>query len=205
MDESRSEVLDRIRQYTVPELCDGLGEFEAMDWGIKPWIGKKRILGYALTVDVPAGEGGIIADAIHLVKENDVIVIAGKGNLKSSYWGDHRSLCAKMMGAAGVVIDGAFRDLEGCEEVGLPVYAKGLTCKTAGKSGVGEINVPVICGGITICPGDIVVGDINGVCVLKPDDAEWVLERAERKVSAQKRVVEEMERTGQVITRIKWN
>ncbi|WP_333648900.1 RraA family protein [Lacrimispora sp.] len=205
MDESRSEVLERIRQYTVPELCDGLGEFESMDWDIKPWISRKRILGYALTVDVPAGEGGIIADAIHLVKEKDVIVIAGKGNLKSSYWGDHRSLCAKMMGAAGVVIDGAFRDLEGCEEVGLPVYAKGLTCKTAGKSGVGEIDVPVICGGITICPGDIVVGDINGVCVLRPEDIEWVLERTERKVSAQKRVVEEMERTGQVITRIKWN
>lgn len=205
MEDSKRMLLKKISQYTVSELCDGMEVFEAMDYQIKPWIGRKKILGFALTVNVPAGEGAIVADAIEMVKEGDVIVIAGKGNLKSSYWGDHRSYCAKMMKAEGVVVDGAFRDLEGCEEVGFPVYAKGLTCGTAGKSGVGQINVPVSCGGIIVRPGDIIAGDVNGVCVIRPEEAEDILKRTERKVTAQKKVVEEMERTGCVITRVKWN
>lgn len=203
MEGSKRELLKKISQYSVPELCDGMEVFEAMDYQIKPWIGRKKILGFALTVNVPAGEGKIVTDAIEMAKEGDVIVIAGKGNLKSSYWGDHRSYCAKMMKAEGVVVDGAFRDLEGCEEVGFPVYAKGLTCGTACKSGAGQINVPVSCGGIIVRPGDIIAGDVNGVCVIRPEETDEILEQAERKIAAQKRTVEEMERTGRVVTKIK--
>lgn len=74
-------------------------------------------------------------------------------------WGDHRSICVSMTGAAGVVIDGAFRDVENCEKAGFPIFAKGLTCGTAGKTGKGAIQVPVNCGGVVVCPGDLVVGD----------------------------------------------
>lgn len=202
MDEKKKELLERVAAYTVPELCDGCDVYETMDSEVKPWVGEKMI-GYALTVNVPAGEGGILADAILMAQEGDIIVIAGKGNLRSSYWGDHRSICAARMGAAGVVIDGAFRDLEGCMEAGFPVFARGLTCGTAGKSGVGRINVPVSCAGAVVLPGDIVVGDRNGVCVIHPEEADEILERAEKKVAAQRRVLEEMNRTGEVITRIK--
>lgn len=108
-----------------------------------------------------------------------------------------------MKKAAGVVIDGAFRDLEGCEEVGFPIYAKGLTCGTAGKSGAGAIGVTVSCGGVTVRPGDIIAADVNGVCVIRPEEAEGIMERALRKKEAQERVIEEMRRTGQVIPKVK--
>ena len=81
----------------------------------------------------------------------------------------------------GVVIGGAFRDLEDCEKVGLPIYAKAVIPMSAKKSHEGCINVPVICGGIKVCPGDIVVGDVNGVCVIHPEDAESIMQRAMEK------------------------
>ena len=101
-----------------------------------------------------------------------------------------------------MVIDGAFRDLEGCEEAGFPIFARALTCGTAQKTGEGQINVPVSCAGVAVNPGDFIVGDVNGVCVIPRDQAETVLERAAKKVAAQKRAAEEMERTGKAVTRI---
>lgn len=200
----KNTLLSKIAAYTVPELCDGMEVFSAMDYQIKPWIGNEKIIGYALTVNIPAGEGAIVTDAIEMAKAGEVIVIAGRGNCSSSYWGDHRSQCARIKKVAGVVIDGAFRDIEGCKEAGVPVFAKGLTCGTAGKSGTGQLNVTVSCAGVVVRPGDIIVGDSNGVCVIKPEEAENILERTARKVAAQKRTLEEMERTGKVIPRIIW-
>ena len=200
--EKERELFERLREFTVPELCDGAGVFSAMDYHIKPWIGRTKIVGRALTVKVPAGEGALVSRAIELAGEGDVIVIAGQGVCQCSYWGDHRSLCARLQGAAGVVIDGAFRDLEGCEEAGFPVFARALTCGTAQKTGEGQINVPVSCAGVAVNPGDFIVGDVNGVCVIPRDQAETVLERAAKKVAAQKRAAEEMERTGKAVTRI---
>ena len=201
--EKERELFERLREFTVPELCDGAWVFSAMDYHIKPWIGRTKIVGRALTVKVPAGEGAIVSRAIELAGEGDVIVIAGQGVCQCSYWGDHRSLCARLQGAEGVVIDGAFRDLEGCEEAGFPVFARALTCGTAQKTGEGQINVPVSCAGVAVNPGDFIVGDVNGVCVIPRDQAETVLERAAKKVAAQKRTAEEMERTGKAITRIR--
>ena len=200
--EKERELFERLREFTVPELCDGAGVFSAMDYHVKPWIGRTKIVGRALTVKVPAGEGAIVSRAIELAGDGDVIVIAGQGICQCSYWGDHRSLCARLQGAAGVVIDGAFRDLEGCEEAGFPVFARALTCGTAQKTGEGQINVPVSCAGVAVNPGDFIVGDVNGVCVIPRDQAETVLERAAKKVAAQKRAAEEMERTGKAVTRI---
>ena len=200
--EKERELFERLREFTVPELCDGAGVFSAMDYHIKPWIGRTKIVGRSLTVKVPAGEGAIVSRAIELAGDGDVIVIAGQGVCQCSYWGDHRSLCARLQGAAGVVIDGAFRDLEGCEEAGFPVFSRALTCGTAQKTGEGQINVPVSCAGVAVNPGDFIVGDVNGVCVIPRDQAETVLERAAKKVAAQKRAAEEMERTGKAVTRI---
>ena len=99
-------MLERLSGFSTSELCDGSSFPRAMDYHIKPWVGDKRIVGRAVTVDVPAGEGDLIADAILQLKKGDVLVIAGKGCCDYSYWGDFRSFCARTAGAAGVVIDG---------------------------------------------------------------------------------------------------
>lgn len=195
-------ILDKLAQYSTPELCDGMEVFRTMDPGIRGMAAVRKIIGPALTVSVPIGEGGFIPEAILAAKPGDIIVIAGGGNVKSSYWGDMRSQCALLAGVAGVVVDGAFRDIEGCEEIGLPIYARAVTPGTALKTNKGQLKVPVSCGGVTVNPGDIIVGDQNGVCVLRPDELEEVLKRTARKVAAQAYTMEKMRRTGQILPRV---
>lgn len=199
------KIISRLKEFSVPELCDGLGLYSTMDYDIKPQVTTKKIVGPAFTVKVPVGEGAIVTNALEQVKKGEVIVIAGQGNVRSSYWGDHRSFCAKFAEAEGVVIDGAFRDVEGCEEIGFPIYAKGITPGTAGKSGAGELNVPVSCGGVVVRPGDIIVGDHNGVCVIPPEQVEAVMAAAGRKVEAQEWTIGEMKRTGKMMPRVIFN
>lgn len=199
---TQNELVEKLRKYSVPELCDGSQLCMAMDWQIKPQVGKDRICGPAVTVDLPSGEGDLVADAILHLKKGDVLVIAGKGRCDCSYWGDHRSICARMMGAEAVVIDGAYRDIEGCEKAGFPVFAKGLTCRSALKTGKGRIQTEVICGGILVHPGDLIVGDRNGVVVVLPEEAENIMERADKKRRMQERLIKQMEQTGKVIPRI---
>ncbi len=199
-----ASLIEQLREFSTPELCDGCAEFHTMDYQIKPFLSDQKIVGPALTVDVPEDDGGFIPTAIEALQPGQVLVIAAKGWLKSSYWGDHRSLCARMKRAEGIVIDGLFRDLEGCREVGVPIYARGVTPGSAKKKNQGQLNVPVLCGGVTVNPGDIIVGDCNGVLVLAPDDIPVVLEKTRRKVAAQKYTIGLMQETGQVIPRILW-
>lgn len=195
-------LIQRLGTFSTSELCDGAQRSIAMDWQIKPQVGKNRICGPAVTVDLPSGEGALVADAILCLQKGDVLVIAGKGRCDCSYWGDHRSICAARKEAEAVVIDGAFRDVEGCEEAGFSVFAKGLTCQTAAKSGQGRIQTEVICGGVLVHPGDLIVGDRNGVVVIPPEDAEMIMERAEKKRRLQECLIRQMEKTGEVIPRI---
>lgn len=201
--EEMKKLIEELRDFTVPELCDGMKLYHVMDSDIKPQVGSAHIVGTAVTVDVPVGEGGLIADAILELQLGDILVIAGKGNCSSSYWGDHRSICAQKMGAAGVVIDGAFRDVEGCEAIGFPIFAKGLTAGTALKSGVGYVNVPIACGNQVVMPGDLICADQNGVLVLRPEEAREAMERALDKRKRQEATIREMLETGKVLTKVK--
>ena len=193
----------RLRGFSTPELCDGAGLYHSMRHEICSRVGKAAICGPALTVDVPSGEGALVGEAILHARPGDVIVVAGHGNCDCSYWGDHRSICAQMKGAEAVVIDGAFRDMEGCAEIGFPIFAAGVTCGTAAKSGAGAINVAVNCGGVAVRPGDLIVGDVNGVCVIRPEEAEAVMEKALAKRRLQAAVIRRMRRTGEVIPTLK--
>jgi regulator of RNase E activity RraA len=81
-------------------------------------------------------------------------------------------------GIAGFLIDGCIRDVEGLATLDFPVYARGVTPKGPYKNGPGEVNVPAVCGGQVVMPGDIIAADADGIVVIRPEDAEWVLEKA---------------------------
>ncbi len=196
------QLLHNLKRFTTCELADGMVEFATMDAAIKPMVTTQKIVGCAFTIQVPQGEGGIIATALEQTQKGNVIVIAGGGYTAKSYWGDHRSLCAQLQGAEGVIIDGAFRDIVGCEEVGLPIYAKAITPGTAGKTGEGAIQVTVDCGGVTVHPGDIIVADRNGVIVFPPERAQDIMDKATIKMEAQAHTILEMKRLGTVIPKV---
>ncbi len=205
MDEKLKSIIEQLREFTTSELCDGAIDYHTMDYHIKRRVSDKKIVGPAFTVNPPKGVSGIIPDAILAMNPGEVMVVAGKECCNHSYWGDHRSICASMKGLEGVVIDGAFRDLEGCMEVGFPIFARSVTPGSCAKAAEGELNVPILCGGVEVCPGDLIVGDCNGIIVIKPEEAELVMERARKKIAAQNAVIEKMRQTGEILPRVKIN
>ena len=196
------EIIARLRNYTTSELCDGVGDYHTMDYHIRRQVSDRKIVGPAFTIYPPKGISGIIPDAILQAEPGDVLVVAGQGFGTGSYWGDHRSICANLKGLEGIVIDGAFRDLEGCREADFPIFARNVTPGSAGKSREGELNVPVICGGVEVCPGDLIIGDCNGVLVIKPKDAEWIMEKADAKIKAEQYTIQRMKETGEILPRV---
>ena len=205
MDEKLKSIIEQLREFTTSELCDGAIDYHTMDYHIKRRVSDKKIVGPAFTVNPSKGVSGIIPDAILAMNPGEVMVVAGKECCNHSYWGDHRSICASMKGLEGVVIDGAFRDLEGCMEVGFPIFARSVTPGSCAKAAEGELNVPILCGGVEVCPGDLIVGDCNGIIVIKPEEAELVMERARKKIAAQNAVIERMRQTGEILPRVKVN
>jgi 4-hydroxy-4-methyl-2-oxoglutarate aldolase len=114
-----------------------------------------------------------------MAQPGDVLVIATNGYTTNSVSGELTTLIGKKRGLAGMVTDGMVRDSKEIIEIGLPVFASGLSPNSPFKDGPAKINVPVTCGGITVRPGDIVVGDADGVVVVPQELAEQVLERVE--------------------------
>ena len=192
------ELLRRIGEFSTTELCDGAVVFNAMDYHIKPMVTEKKIVGPAVTVKLPIGASIQAAEAIKLAKEGDILVLGGHGVCNNALWGDHRSFCAKLKGIQGVVIDGAFRDIEGNEELEFPIYARALCCGAASRNSSGEINVPIDCGGVIVNPGDIIVGDRNGVVVIRPEEAEEIMERAREKIKKQEVIRRNMLESGEI-------
>ena len=192
-------LLAELRRYSTPELCDGMVIYKPMDYRIKPMVTSKKICGPAVTLQLMLGDSLLVTKAIAMAKPGDVLVIAAHGSCSNALWGDHRSLIAKKLGLEGVVMDGAFRDIDENEEIGFPIYAKAVSCGSSTKNSNGEINIPVCCGGVTVRPGDIIVGDRNGVCVVPLECAEEVLANAQKKQKKMEKLVAEIERTGRII------
>lgn len=199
-----NDILKKLSAYSTPELCDGagVGNYRTMAARIKRAVTDEKIAGTAFTVYVPFGGGGIVPDAIMAANEGDVIVISIEKPMNRAVWGDHRSLCASMKGIKGAVIDGAFRDIEGCVEVGFPIFAVDVTPGGGGKTREGNLNVPIICGDIEVCPGDYIIGDENGIIVIKPHEAEEILKNAELKKKAEAATIKKIKETGEIIPRI---
>ena len=116
-----------------------------------------------------------------LAEEGDVLVIDGNGCLTRSLMGEMMFNYAYNRGIAGIVVDGAIRDSDSLKTLPLPVYAAGITPQGPYKNGPGEINIPVSCGGQVVFPGDIIVGDADGVVVIHAADAPKIIAAAQKK------------------------
>lgn len=178
-------VVAQAAQYPSSILADVAGRRGALSGRIAPLAPSMRFAGPALTVEVRPGDNLMIHAAMALAQPGDVIVVDGKGDLTSALMGEIMCQQCVALGVTAVVIDGAVRDSEAIRELGFPMYAAGLNPNGPTKYVPGRVNHPVSVGGVTVNPGDLVVGDADGVTVIERDKAASLLPLAEEKVAAE--------------------
>jgi regulator of RNase E activity RraA len=182
-----------------PETVAGLGEFDTPDisdlmnrlYTMVPVIHavtdpSLRILGPACTVKVYPGDNLMVHKSLDIAQPGDVIVVDGHRSPLTAALGDLVSKKARHRGVAGFVVDGVIRDLPEIKGLGdFPVFARDVTPIGPMHRGPGEINYPIACGGVVVNPGDIIVGDLNGVVVVPREFADDLLRRLEEKEAAE--------------------
>ncbi|CAM5473793.1 dimethylmenaquinone methyltransferase [Streptomyces spiroverticillatus] len=165
-------------------LADLLGRAQVMDLGVRPlWAGMPRLAGPAFTVRCPAGDNLMLHAAIYRAEPGAVVVAEAGGDVEFALAGGNVCAVAQRRGVAGFVLDGVIRDLAEIREMGFPVVARGVVPIPGTKKVVAPHNEPVVCGGVTVRAGDVVVADEDGVVVVPADRQEEVLADARRKLA----------------------
>jgi regulator of RNase E activity RraA len=180
----------RFRGVASPNLADAMGRFNFMDPGISSRTGL-TLCGLAVTVNARPADNLMVHKALQVASPGDVIVVNTCGNTTSAVFGELMCNTAVAAKLGGIVVDGAIRDVDGLTALAFPAFSRSVSAGGCDKDGPGEINVPVSCGGVVVSPGDIVVGDRDGVVVVPRADAEQVLSLVQALVDREtKRVAE---------------
>jgi len=170
-----------IKQFSnIPTTCisDVMNGLNNMHSAIAPLKEEYKFAGRALTVKIPVGDNLAVLKAIRVAKPGDVIVIDAKGDQYRAIAGDFVVGMAQTLGVSAIVVDGVIRDIIGVKKLNFPVFSRGTSVAASGKFGIGEINIPISCGGTAVNPGDIIVGDADGVVVIPESEAQSILEQS---------------------------
>jgi len=174
-----TSVISRLALFDTADLSDVMRHCSTMIGITAITDCSTRIAGPAVTASLPLGGVNLMKLAVDAATTGDVLVLAARGASHYAVFGGYISLAMRNRGLAGVVVDGAVRDRDEIQSAGLPVFARGVATAACVPEAVGEINVPVACGGVVVRPGDIVIGDRNGLVVVNPADAAEILAKLE--------------------------
>lgn len=188
-----SELVESFRGIPSSNIGDCVRKMYCMFGGIRPF-NSHGLLGAAFTVIVPSGDNLAAQTALDYAKPGDIIVIDGAGYTDRALVGGMMLAYAEMRKLGGFVVNGAVRDLEDIRASKLPVFAKSATPLGPYREGPGEINVPVVCGGQVVMPGDILVGDADGLVVIPRCDAPALLEVARQNLNGEQAEMNQMKR-----------
>ncbi|HXC79829.1 MAG TPA: hypothetical protein VNU19_22565 [Candidatus Acidoferrum sp.] len=171
------DILESFRNLLVPDISDAVGSLYTMSPGMRALYEPiDRLVGRALTVKAPPGDSLTVHGAISVCQPGDVLVIDGRGHLENCCGGSGMLIAPIRAGLAGIVIDGAWRDIPDLQALNFPVFGRGTSPVSRAKSQLGEINVPISCGGVVVNAGDIIVADAEGIVVVPRKEATRVLD-----------------------------
>jgi RraA family protein len=170
-------LLDAFRGVVTPHISDNMNRLCGVV-GLARYNGSGKLVGTAFTVKTRPGDNLMVHKALDLASAGDVVVVDGGGALENALVGELMTLYARSRGIAGFVIDGAIRDVATFAASDFPCYARGHVHRGPYKDGPGEINVPVAIGGLVIHPGDVLLGDEDGLVAFPAAEAASLLEQA---------------------------
>ncbi|MBB1602195.1 4-carboxy-4-hydroxy-2-oxoadipate aldolase/oxaloacetate decarboxylase [Variovorax sp. UMC13] len=185
--------LDALRRLGAATVYEAQGAKGALDSGLKPLDPGSVLVGPAFTVDARPADNLILHLAVQKARPGDVLVVDAKAFMEAGPWGDVLTLQAMHKGIAGLVISGCVRDASAIVGLGFPVFCRGLSIKGTGKNQPGVLNAPLAMGGSLVHPGDIVVGDRDGLVVVPQDEVAAALANSlarEDKERAQRLAIE---------------
>jgi 4-hydroxy-4-methyl-2-oxoglutarate aldolase len=195
------ELVARFAAHDTAKVADAMAGYGVAHPAIKPLRPEMRLCGPAFTVLTQPGDALYVQKAIDLLQPGDVVVIDATGCCDVAVIGERLAYFMKLRGAAGIVVDGAVRDSIGIVAEGIPTFCRGCCIRIFGSKGPGAINVPVTVGGVPVHPGDLVLGDADGIVVVPREDAARVIELADEHLAAELVRLEQV-RSGKSVTEV---
>lgn len=184
--------VSRFADFDPATIFEAAGQQGMVDPSIRPaWPGA-RLCGVAKTVSCPPGDNLMLHHAVATASPGVVIVATVESYLKGGAWGEVLTTAALARGVAGLAIDGAVRDIEAIRELGFPVFSRGLAIGATTKKLFGKLDAPISFGGVTVRPGDIILGDSDGLVVIDRDRADEVYAAALARHNRERALIDQL-------------
>lgn len=189
-----THLLARLKKISSSVFADVMAINNVMDYRVKPVNYSEPLVGRVRTVSLPKGDNLFLHHAIYQVEPDDIIVVDGQDYKEAAYLGELMAGAAEALGVKGIVIDGFVRDKQELGQLKIQIYAKGFLPSGPSKEGPGSFDTTITCAGAMVAPFDYIVADEDGVVIIPREDAEEIVEKAEKKLAYERNRLEMISR-----------